>query len=292
MAYEVDGRDCAFKLVATSRFSIRELAAIYNAGRADYIVPMQTDAEQLRDYIHMYDVDLDASVVILDNEDRPAGVGMLGIRGDRGWITRLGIIPERRQGGMGMCMMQALIDAAKERHARLIQLEVIEGNDAAHRLFLRCGFKEVRRLMVIQRPSIPLPDNTSADAKIERLSKDDIWDCLGQRDSGESWVNDNRSLANIEPLEGLRVRLGSGDNGWVIFQRKKLELSHVIWQVKLPAKDHVLSALFYHLHHMYPEYHAKIENVPVNDDSWETLQQFNYDEQFRRIEMFLRLQSL
>lgn len=289
MAYEVDGRDCAFKLAAANQFSISELADIYNAGRADYIVPMQTDAEQLQNYIHIYDVDLDASVVILDKEDRPAGIGMLGIRGDRAWITRLGIIPERRQGGMGMCMMQVLINAARERHARLIQLEVIEGNDAAHRLFLRCGFKEVRRLMVIHRPSVPLPDKATADEKVETLSVDEIWANLARRDAGESWVNENRSLANIEPLEGMRITLASGDNGWIIFQRKNSEVSHVVWQATLPAKEHVLRALFYHLHHMYPEYHAKIENVPVNDDSWETLQQFNYDEQFRRIEMLLHL---
>src|SRR6185369_2993093 len=124
--------DCPFELVPASNFSADELAEIYNAGRVDYIVPMPMNAKRIQNYVRTYDIDLDASVIIVDDKDQPAGLGMLGIRDDRGWITRLGIIPEQRRAGMGMCMIQGLLAAARERYARLIQLEVIEGNDPAH----------------------------------------------------------------------------------------------------------------------------------------------------------------
>ena len=290
MTFASNNRGSLFKFVPTSQFSTDELVDIYNAGRADYIVPMLTDAEHLKNYIHMYDVDLDASVVILDSKDQPAGIGMLGMRGDRGWITRLGIIPDRREGGMGTCMMQALIAAARERDARLIQLEVIVGNDPAHRLFLRCGFKEARRLMVIRRLIVALPDETSSyGITIQPLSQDEIGVCLAQRDMGESWVTENASLAKIEPLEGLRVTLASGNSGWIIFRRKDAEITHVVWQPAASEQEQLMTALLYHLHHSYPNYITKIENVPVNDISSVTLQQFNYFEEFRRVEMFLHL---
>src|SRR5690242_6280674 len=140
--------DCPFELVPASNFSADELAEIYNAGRVDYIVPMPMNAKRMQSYVRMYDIDLDSSVIVFDEEHKPAGIGMLGVRDDRGWITRLGIIPDRRKAGMGACMMDALIAGARKRFARLIQLEVIEGNEPAHRLFLRNGFRETRRLMV------------------------------------------------------------------------------------------------------------------------------------------------
>ncbi len=289
MTFATDNRSTAFKLVPASQFSPNELADIYNAGRADYIVPMLTDAEHLQNYIHMYDVDLDASVIILDSEDRPAGIGMLGMRGDRGWITRLGIMAGRREAGMGTGMMQALIAAARDHQARLIQLEVIEGNEPAHRLFLRCGFKEVRRLRVIRRPIAALPDKRPpSEITVQSLSQAEIWACLGQRDKSESWITENASLAKIEPLEGLRVIL-SGNSGWIIFRRKDSEITHVVWQIIGADQEQIMTALLFHLHDLYPDHNTKIENVPVDDLLWVTLQQFNYFEEFRRIEMFLHL---
>jgi GNAT superfamily N-acetyltransferase len=292
MASDVDNRGYAYKLVSASQFSVEVLADVYNAARVDYLVPMLTDAENLRKYIDLYDVDLDASVVILDSEGRPAGLNMLGVRGDRGWITRLGMIRERRQGGMGMCMMQALIDAAHKRHLRLIQLEVIEGNDAAHRLFMRCGFEEIRRLLVMHRLPQSLAVELPGGVGIKRLSRDEIWMYLGQRLGGESWINENASLAHIEPLEGLSVILPSGESGWIIFEQEADRISHVVFQTQPPRNEQVMTALLYQLTDLYSDGEINIENLPIGGILEGTLQQFNYSEKFRRIEMFLNLSSL
>jgi len=282
---------CPYELVPASNFSADELAEIYNAGRVDYIVPMPMNAKRIQNYVRTYDIDLDASIIIFDPEHKPAGLGMLGIRDDRGWITRLGIIPERRKGGMGMCMVQALINAARERYARLIQLEVIEGNDPAHRLFLRNGFRETRRLMVIRRPPEPPPPTEPpiAGMKVSQLTQDEIWACLAQRGPGASWVNENASLVKVEKLDGLRVKLPSGYSGWVIFQCKPFEMTHVVLQTPAPVREQMMVALLYHLHRLHSEQDTKIENVPVTEMSSTVLQQFNYVEEFRRIEMFLHL---
>ncbi|MBZ0277810.1 MAG: hypothetical protein K8I60_16810, partial [Anaerolineae bacterium] len=77
----------------TSAYSYKELADIYNQTRTDYIVPMPMNARKMEEYVKSYDVDMNASIVVYDHENELAGLGMLGIRGDRAWITRLGVIP-------------------------------------------------------------------------------------------------------------------------------------------------------------------------------------------------------
>lgn len=282
-------RDHTYTLVPASRFSTDELVDIYNAGRSDYLVAMQMDAEALKAYVYTYDVDLDASVVVLDSEGQAAGIGMLGIRGNRAWITRLGIIPERRQGGMGMRIMQALIEAARQHQARLIQLEVIQGNDAAHRLFQRSGFVETRRLAVVARPVVALADNRAMhNIEINPLSPNEIWEYLPQRGPGESWVNENATLAKLQQLEGLRVT-SSESSGWIVYQRKDAELAYVVLQGTTGEAEQTIVMLFHALHHFYPEHSTRIENVPVEEIWQKTLQQFNYTQQFGRIEMHLNL---
>ncbi len=289
--FDAGQNHCSYELVPASNFSADELAEIYNAGRVDYIVPMPMNAKRIQNYVRTYDVDLDASVIIVDADQQPAGLGMLGVRDDRGWITRLGIIPDRRKNGMGMCMMQGLIAAARERHVRLIQLEVIEGNDPAHRLFLRCGFRETRRLMVIRRPPEPPPPEEPPilGMTVNPLSSDEIWACLAQRGPGASWVNENASLVKVDKLEGLRVKLPSGYSGWVIFQHKTFEMTHVVLQAPAAVREQMMIALLYHLHRKYSEQDTKIENIPITEMTSDVLQQFNYVEEFRRIEMFLHL---
>lgn len=289
--FGADHHNQSFELVPASNFSADELADIYNAGRVDYIVPMPMNAKRIQSYVRMYDVDLDASVVIYDDLHEPAGIGMLGIRDDRGWITRLGITPEKRKAGMGMAIMQALIDAARARYARLIQLEVIEGNDPAHRLFMRCGFRETRRLLVIRRPpEPPPPEEPPVPGMVAApLTKDEIWACLAQRGPGASWINENASMVKVEMLDGLRVKLPSGYTGWAIFQCKKFEISHVVLHAPAPVREQMTTALMYQLHRTFADRDTKIENIPVPEMTWNILKQFNYVEEFRRIEMFLHL---
>jgi len=141
-----------FAAVPCSQYTFVELADIYNQSRVDYIVPMPMNAKRMEAYVRSYDVHLDASVVVFDSAGLTAGIGMLGLRGDRAWITRVGVIPERRGNHLGRYLMDTLIENARTRACRTVQLEVIKGNAPAHRLFLKLGFRETRELLVIRRP--------------------------------------------------------------------------------------------------------------------------------------------
>ena len=51
------------QLVPASQFTIEQLTAIYNQTRVDYMIPMPMNAARLAEYIKVYDVDLEHSLV-------------------------------------------------------------------------------------------------------------------------------------------------------------------------------------------------------------------------------------
>ncbi|MEZ4672322.1 MAG: GNAT family N-acetyltransferase [Anaerolineae bacterium] len=280
----------SFSSVPASNFSADELADIYNQTRIDYIVPMPMNARRMQAYVRHYDIDLDSSVVICGQNEEMVGLGMLGVRDDRAWITRLGIIPEKRQSGMGQCIMDGLLTAARKRFIRVVQLEVIEGNKPAHQLFLRNGFQEIRRLLVIRRPpaqfeTAPLQSGVTTTP----LSREEILACLAERGPGASWVSENASMVKLDELCGLRLKLPSGYTGWAVYEKSTFELTHVVCYAPASVRDEMTTALLKAIHAKQPLMDTKIENMPVNDPTWPVYQRYGYIEEFRRIEMYLSL---
>jgi len=88
------------QLVPASQYMIEELAGIYNQTRVDYLIPMPMNEEGLAEYVHDFDIDLDHSAVALIDGNL-AGLGMLGVRGEECWVTRLGVLPNNRRVGIG-----------------------------------------------------------------------------------------------------------------------------------------------------------------------------------------------
>lgn len=275
------------QLIPTSAYTYEELADIYNQGRVDYIVPMPMNAKRMKEYVEAYDISLEGSVVALTDEGLPCGIGMLGMREGRSWITRLGVIPDRRKHRTGQAIMEHLIQFAQDHQAHLIQLEVIVGNDPARRLFEKLGFASTRELLVIRRPpSLPAPNLTYDSLAPIILNESEIPALLTSRQDTPSWIEETKSLLNVDNLRGLKLVSDTGEWGWIIFQRSPFQLTHFV----LSYNDEWLAkALLYHVHKEYPKQDTKIENVAIHDRIWDIYQQAGYIEVFRRTEMFLHL---
>lgn len=284
-----NGYTPSYSYEPASSFTAEELAGIYNQTRVDYIVPMPMNAKRMQTYVRTYDVDLDSSAVVFDTDQQVAAVGMLGARDQRAWITRLGVIPERRGRHIANFMMESLINAAKARSSKLIQLEVIVGNDPAHRLFHKFGFRETRQLVIIRRPPGHPANPPAANTVVTPLREDEIWASLAQRNDGVSWVTETASLMKLDNLKGLRVKLPSGYTGWVVYQSTTFEISYVITYMPAPVREEMLYALLYSLHELHPTQDTKIENIPQDDLHWSVYHKLGYLEMFRRWEMVLHL---
>lgn len=277
-----------FHSLPASDFTLEELVDIYNRTRVDYIVPMPMNVRRMQQYVFHYDIDLDASVVALDSDEDVVGIGMLGLRDDRAWITRLGVIPDKRRRGKGQFMMDAMLDSARDHNMRLAQLEVITGNTPAHKLFLKCGFEETRELLIIRRPpGEPSIELFTEGTTSRTLSGDEIMSCLENREPGASWVEETTSIIKAGQLEGIGVTLPSGHEGWAVFCNSPFQITHLVIDTPPEVKLEMTQALLYQVHAMFGNRDTKLENLPADDPRWAVFQKMGYVETFRRTEMFL-----
>ncbi len=276
--------------IPTSQYSYDELAEIYNQARVDYIVPMPMNGKRMIEYVTNYDIDMIGSTVAIDPHDREVnGLCMLGVRDDRSWITRLGVIPHRRRRHVGQFLMHYLLDYSRERDMHLTQLEVIKGNEPAYRLFRKLGFEVTRELLVVRRaPGKLQPDQSPpANAAVLPIDERAIPEYLAMRGAGAAWTEESASLLNGGNLKGFAVTLASGESGWLVFQRTPFQLMHFVFSPN--ASPEMMRALITTVHHHYPLQDTKIENLAAEDPVWPILQQYGYVEAFRRIEMALHL---
>ena len=275
----------AVKLIPVSDFTDEQLAAIYNQTRVDYLVPMPMNATRLAEYIKTYDVSREHSRVAQTHDGEMLGVNMLGLRPDRAWITRLGVIPNTRRHGVGQLLMESLMQNAEELSIHFFMLEVIKHNTPAHRLFLKLGFYEVGELLVLRRsPLTPAVDPVVADAR--RLERHDALTLVGWDRGTQPWTNQSESLANAFEVSGLYLTLADGSRGWLVYQRQKFLLTRFAFKTEVGDPATVAYALLSHLHNQYPRLDTQVENIQVNDPHLPGFYRMGYVEAFRRIEMW------
>lgn len=273
-----------------SGFSYAELAEVYNQTRIDYIVPMPMNAKRMQDYVETYDIDLDASLVATTEAGQPVGIGMLGVRGSRTWITRLGVVPNQRERRVGSFLMSHLIERSRLCGAAQVQLEVIVGNEPALNLFVKYGFAPTRELLVVRRPPKPhVPGTQPLVNKLGHIADEDIPAVLAEREPNASWVEETASLLNGGNLKGITVDMGEGGYGWAVFMATRFQIQHIVMRATAAHYDEVLHALLYHIHALYPNRDTNVENIPGEHPSYAAYQKLDYVVSFRRTEMILYL---
>jgi ribosomal protein S18 acetylase RimI-like enzyme len=277
--------NAAIKLIPVSRFNYEQLAAIYNQTRVDYMVPMPMNAARLAEYVKTYDVDLDHSLVATTHDDEMLGINMLGLRKDRAWITRLGVLPTTRRNGIGQALMESLMEQAGHLSIDFVMLEVIKNNTPAYQLFLKLGFYEVGELLVLRRSPLTPPVNpVVADA--ERMDRTESLFLIGRDRGTQPWTNQSESLFNAFEVSGLRLTLADGSRGWMVYQRQKFLLTRFAFKTEVGDPATVAYALLSHLHNQYPRLDTQVENIQVNDPHLPAFYRMGYVEAFRRIEMW------
>ena len=129
-----------------SNYPIPDLVQLLNLSFESYLVPIHFDIPYFLNMLRKDNVDPIFSRVLFA-EDKPAGIGLIA---RRGWTCRLaamGITKDMRGKNAGRWFMEYLIQEARDRNDREMVLEVIEQNEPAVRLYQKCGFQTVRRLI-------------------------------------------------------------------------------------------------------------------------------------------------
>jgi ribosomal protein S18 acetylase RimI-like enzyme len=131
-------------IVPASELDADGLAAVMTASYVDYFVPVALDGAQMSAVVDLWDIDLDRSRVAVGDDGEPVGLVLLGVRGARGWVGGLGVVPEARRSGLGRALMESVLAAAPPD----VSLEVIEQNEPALRLYDALGFRQTRVLEI------------------------------------------------------------------------------------------------------------------------------------------------
>lgn len=279
-------------LLPASEFTFEELTHAYNQTRVDYVVPMPMNVARLKEYTRVYDVNLHHSCVVVDpeNDNLIYGLGMLGMRGNRAWITRLGVLPYGRRLGVGRRIMDGLVAQSKRNMCKQIWLEVIKNNDPAHKLFRKYGFTETRELIIGRRPpNLNFNDNLLGEIKqVTTLNHEDAIILLSHRQDQPNWLNQIETFQNVHNLSALLVEMKGGGRGWVTYHADVLQLTRIIIEVTAGDCTEVTEAILNVLHQRHKRQDAIIENI-FDVEIWAGCQNFGYFEAFRRIEMVREL---
>jgi ribosomal protein S18 acetylase RimI-like enzyme len=129
------------------------LAAAFLRVYEDYVVPVQITPESLARHVALNDVDREDSPLWLDEEGRVAALGLMGLRGARGWIGGFGVAVAHRGQGLARALARDMLERGARRGLRQVQLEVITRNTPAIRTYLNAGFATRRNLLVYVRPA-------------------------------------------------------------------------------------------------------------------------------------------
>jgi ribosomal protein S18 acetylase RimI-like enzyme len=133
---------------------LSETAELLNRGFADYVVPIALGLTTLLHMVAHDGIDLNCSRIVLRGGE-PVGAALIARRGWTSRLAAMAIVPDARGIGVGNWLMEQLIEEGKARGERRMVLEVIEENAAGVRLYRRCGFRVVRRLVSYSMPPTP-----------------------------------------------------------------------------------------------------------------------------------------
>lgn len=132
-----------------SDFSLEDVTQAFNFGFTGYYLPITQTPEGLAQMIEENDIRLSASLALVV-DGALAGIGLVGVREERGWIGGMGIGPQWRRQGLGRQLLARLLDNVRNAGARAVQLEALSVNAPALALYTQMGFRDSRELRVHQ----------------------------------------------------------------------------------------------------------------------------------------------
>lgn len=200
------------------------MAALFTRGYEGYLTPVSVGAAEFDNMVLTSDLDLEASCVGFENGFEVA-FALLGVRGTRGWVGGMGVIPEARGRQHGRLVMEKLIAAARQRGIAVLDLEVLEHNLHAARIYEALGFRDRRWLDVWVRDpgALATASDVSRAAATDGPMELPVEDCLARHEAFHSsrlpWQRELASLRHWAPrLSAVGVRGARGLSGWVLYR--------------------------------------------------------------------------
>ncbi len=201
-----------------SEFSIEQVTQAFNRAFTGYYLPMTQTPAGLAEMMRENDVQLGVSLTLLV-DGALEGIGLVALRGERGWIASMGIGPRLRGRWLGRQLLARLLDAMRGAGARTAQLEALTVNLPALALYTSMGFQDVRELRVYQGPLrmrasvVPASGMASAQHIRPLAPRVALLDFAAFHQTPPAWQREERTLSQMRRIssglglwEGERLR--------------------------------------------------------------------------------------
>lgn len=267
---------------AASEFTTAQLAEAFNAAYQGYVAPVHVNEDFIEAHVNQHDIDLGASSVVFEGET-VVGIVFLGIRSKRGWIGGIGVDQAFRRKGIGKQILDHALESALTRGLRQVWLEVIEINEGAHQLYLKSAFRDVRRLLVIERPASPenMPLPLPNDYQIDWLPLDDALRFIDFERPTSPWQREAASLRKTPDLQGW---LASTDSVVMACAVTSVNANGLRW-FDIGGSKEGIEALVTHLHNLHPQAAGRLVNLVEDDHAWKVFSEFGYTVRLTQQEM-------
>jgi ribosomal protein S18 acetylase RimI-like enzyme len=282
----------SIQLLPADHVAVAVRADLINAAYAGYDVPMHLTPDSMRSVDALYDVSLPRSVVA-HAQGEPVGMALLSRRGERGWISGVGVVPAWRQRGIGRAMMEAVLGGAREAGIKRVSLEVIIQNTAARALYSGLGFAEQRELLCWRRAAdadaLPIPEERLVAAPPEQvMTQFDAW-----HDQPPCWQSETLTLRKMaDRLRGYRLDMDGVAAGYCLTSEHGETLT--LMDVGINPKLGAVAAgrtLLQALAALHFGRSLSLNNVPVDSDLNRALAALHFLVGVRQLEMKLSLAS-
>ena len=97
-------------------------------------------SEKIFDGYKVYEYDLCGRKLVVENGKMAGHVGMSFFCGE-GYITNVAVRENYRKRGIGTGLIETLLSFAKDKELEFVSLEVRASNNAAIKLYKKCGFE-------------------------------------------------------------------------------------------------------------------------------------------------------
>jgi GNAT superfamily N-acetyltransferase len=296
----------SLSLIRADLLSIEELAAAFNHTFSGYQVPITQTAASLQSMIEVDDIQLRSSLVVRDTGGEDVGIGLLAVRGSRGWVGGMAVAPTWRGRGVGTWLIAEVLDQASALALEMVELEVLEENAAAHRLYQQAGFADLRLLTVfggrlaLPAPALGSPVIADQTASITPIKAEDAlrrFEALHQVSA--AWQRQRAALLHMIPrLDGLAFSRTNDPDGAAAVEAYLLSArsgeGYVVMDFgsSAPSQDERVTQaklMLQQLLHTSPEAPLHVINVPPGDALGNALASLGCPIMLRQHEMRIRL---
>jgi ribosomal protein S18 acetylase RimI-like enzyme len=151
-------------------------------------------ARSYADLVRRHDIDLSRAISTFE-DGTLVGTIVFAQRGERAWLSLMGVRPELRRQGHGKRLFGAAVDAVRAAGARSIEFEVVQKNVHAIAMYRSFGFPIVDELLVWARKPVP---SASDDLTFRTYREDAILRVA--RSPSTCWQREPRGVARARKL--------------------------------------------------------------------------------------------